>query len=197
MKVNGGDVWVTRTGYTGEDGFEISVPNADAVALAEKLESYDEVRFAALGPRDSLRLEAGLCLYGNDLTEDITPPEAGLTWTIGKARRELCDFTGGDIIKKQLEDPKSIPRRRIGLTFTGKGAPARQHSLILDNDGNQIGEVTSGGFSPVLQKNIAMGYVDKAFAKAGTEMVVETRGKRTPAVATKMPFINTTYYRPE
>ena len=197
MKVNGGDVWVTRTGYTGEDGFEISVPNADAVALAEKLESYDEVRFAALGPRDSLRLEAGLCLYGNDLTEDITPPEAGLTWTIGKARRELCDFTGGDIIKKQLEDPKSIPRRRIGLTFTGKGAPARQHSLILDNDGNQIGEVTSGGFSPVLQKNIAMGYVDKAFAKAGTEMVVETRGKRTPAVATKMPFISTTYYRPE
>jgi len=197
MKVNGGDVWVTRTGYTGEDGFEISVPNADAVALAEKLESYDEVRFAALGPRDSLRLEAGLCLYGNDLNEDITPPEAGLTWTIGKARRELCDFTGGDIIKKQLEDPKSIPRRRIGLTFTGKGAPARQHSLILDADGNQIGEVTSGGFSPVLQKNIAMGYVDKAFAKAGTEMVVETRGKRTPAVATKMPFINTTYYRPE
>ena len=119
-----------------------------------------------------------------------------MTWTIGKARRELCDFTGGDIIKKQLEDPKSIPRRRIGLTFSGWVA-AGNIRFILDNDGNQIGEVTSGGFSPVLQKNIAMGYVDKAFAKAGTEMVVETRGKRTPAVATKMPFINTTYYRPE
>jgi aminomethyltransferase len=194
MKVNGGDVWVTRTGYTGEDGFEISVPNANAVALAEKLESFPEVRMAALGPRDSLRLEAGLCLYGNDLNEDITPPEAGLTWTIGKARRDKCDFTGGEIIKKQLAD--GVPRRRIGLTFLAKGAPARQHSKILDTAGNTIGEVTSGGFSPVLQKNIAMGYVDKAFAKAGTELVVETRGKTTPAVATKMPFVNTTYYKP-
>ena len=194
MKVNGGDVWVTRTGYTGEDGFEISVPNANAVALAEKLESFPEVRMAALGPRDSLRLEAGLCLYGNDLNEDITPPEAGLTWTIGKARREACDFTGGEIIKKQLAD--GVPKRRIGLTFLAKGAPARQHSKILDTAGNTIGEVTSGGFSPVLQKNIAMGYVDKAFAKAGTELVVETRGKTTPAVATKMPFVNTTYYKP-
>lgn len=196
MKINGADCWVTRTGYTGEDGFEISVPNADAMKLAERLESEKEVRMAALGPRDSLRLEAGLCLYGNDLNEDITPPEAGLAWTIGKARRELCDFTGGEIIKKQLEDPKAIPQRRVGLTFTGKGAPARQHSLILDTDGNQIGEVTSGGFSPVLQKNIAMGYVAKAFAKAGTELLVETRGKRTPAVTTKMPFVNTTYYKP-
>ena len=152
MKVNGGDVWVTRTGYTGEDGFEISVPNADAVALAEKLESYDEVRFAALGPRDSLRLEAGLCLYGNDLTEDITPPEAGLTWTIGKARRELCDFTGGDIIKKQLEDPKSIPRRRIGLTFTGKGAPRWPTLAYLGQRRHQIGEVTSGKLLGVTEK---------------------------------------------
>jgi len=197
MKVNGGNVWVTRTGYTGEDGFEISVPNADAVKLATALEGEPEVRFAALGPRDSLRLEAGLCLYGNDLNEDITPPEAGLTWTIGKARREKCDFTGGEIIKKQLENPAAIPQRRVGLTFTGKGAPARQHSLILDMDGKQIGEVTSGGFSPVLQKNIAMGYVAKAFAKAGTEVMVETRGKRTPAVTSKMPFVNTTYYKPE
>ena len=197
MKVNGGNVWITRTGYTGEDGFEISVPNADAVKLATALEGEPEVRFAALGPRDSLRLEAGLCLYGNDLNEDITPPEAGLAWTIGKARREKCDFTGGAIIKKQLEDPGAIPQRRVGLTFTGKGAPARQHSIILDMNGNQIGEVTSGGFSPVLQKNIAMGYVAKAFAKAGTEVQVETRGKRTPAVTSKMPFVNTTYYKPE
>ncbi|CAL56242.1 GTP-binding protein TrmE/Glycine cleavage system T protein, domain 1 [Ostreococcus tauri] len=197
MTVNGGKVWVTRTGYTGEDGFEISVPNEDAVKLAEALEGQPEVRFAALGPRDSLRLEAGLCLYGNDLNEDITPPEAGLTWTIGKARREKCDFVGGEIIKKQLENPASIPQRRVGLTFTGKGAPARQHSIILDMDGNTIGEVTSGGFSPVLQKNIAMGYVAKAFAKAGTEVQVETRGKRTAAVTSKMPFVNTTYYKPE
>ena len=197
MTVNGGKVWVTRTGYTGEDGFEISVPDEDAVKLAEGLEGQPEVRFAALGPRDSLRLEAGLCLYGNDLNEDITPPEAGLTWTIGKARREKCDFVGGEIIKKQLENPAAIPQRRVGLTFTGKGAPARQHSMILDMDGNTIGEVTSGGFSPVLQKNIAMGYVAKAFAKAGTEVQVETRGKRTPAVTSKMPFVNTTYYKPE
>jgi len=195
MKVNGGSVWVTRTGYTGEDGFEISVPNADAVKLANALTAQPEVRLAALGPRDSLRLEAGLCLYGNDLNEDITPPEAGLTWTIGKARREKFDFIGGEIIRKQIEE--GVPQRRVGLTFTGKGAPARQHSKILDTNGKEIGEVTSGGFSPVLQANIAMGYVNKAFAKAGTELVVETRGKTTPAVVTKMPFVKTTYYKPE
>jgi aminomethyltransferase len=195
MKLNGGDVWVTRTGYTGEDGFEISVPNTHAVKLSNALTDFPEVRLAALGPRDSLRLEAGLCLYGNDLNENITPPEAGLTWTIGKARREKYDFIGGDIIRKQVEE--GVPQRRVGFTFTSKGAPARQHSKILDSNGKQIGEITSGGFSPVLQKNIAMGYVEKAFAKVGTELQVETRGKATPAVVTKMPFVKTTYYKPE
>ncbi|PNW85588.1 hypothetical protein CHLRE_03g193750v5 [Chlamydomonas reinhardtii] len=186
--------WVTRTGYTGEDGFEISVPNSHAVALAEKLTANKRVRMAGLGPRDSLRLEAGLCLYGNDLNEDLTPVEAGLAWTIGKRRREKFDFLGGDIIKKQLAE--GVSKRRVG--FVSTGAPARQHSVVSTPDGKVVGEITSGAFSPCLKKNIAMGYVDKDFAKAGTALKVEVRGKVNDAVVTKMPFVPTPYYkRPE
>lgn len=189
--VAGVPCWVTRTGYTGEDGFEISVPNSHAQQLADKLVSNPEVRLAGLGPRDSLRLEAGLCLYGNDLNEEITPIEAGLAWTVAKRRREAFDFLGGQVIKQQLAG--GVAQRRVG--FTSSGAPARQHSEITTPDGKRVGEVTSGAFSPCLKKNVAMGYVDKAYAKAGTELNLVVRGKAQKAVVTKMPFVTTTYYK--
>ena len=194
MTVSGQPCWVTRTGYTGEDGFEISVPVPGTLKLVEDLVADENVRLCGLGARDSLRLEAGLCLYGNDLSEETTPPEAGLTWTIGKARRDTFSFPGGERIRKQIEE--GVPQRRVGFEFLEKGAPARQHSKILDMDGKEVGEISSGGFSPVLGKNIAMGYVPKALAKAGTEVQVETRGKKTRAVVKKMPFVSTTYYKP-
>jgi aminomethyltransferase len=192
VEVGGIPCWITRTGYTGEDGFEVSVGNGSAVALAEKLTAKPElVRFAGLGPRDSLRLEAGLCLYGNDLNEDITPVEAGLAWTVGKRRREAFDFLGGSIIKQQLAD--GVAQRRVGLVC--EGPPARQHSDVTDLDGKKIGEVTSGAFSPCLKKNIGMGYVSKEFAKAGTKVKVVVRGKASDATVTKMPFVPTTYFK--
>jgi aminomethyltransferase len=193
-KIDGKDVWITRTGYTGEDGFEISLKKQDTVSLTKKLLENPASRLCGLGARDSLRLEAGLCLYGNDLNEQIGPLEAGLTWTIGKSRRDDCSFVGGDVIKKQLAD--GVAKRRVGFKFTGKGAPARGGSVVKLADGTVVGEITSGGFSPVLGENIAMGYVQKAFAKAGTELMVETRGKSTPAVTAKMPFVTCHYHRP-
>jgi len=192
MDIAGAPSFVTRTGYTGEDGFELSIPNANILEIAKKLVSDSRCRLAGLGPRDSLRLEAGLCLYGNDLTEDITPVEAGLTWTVGKRRREAFDFLGGEIIKQQIAD--GVSQRRVGLVSSG--APARQHSAIVAADGTKVGEVTSGAFSPCLKKNIAMGYVDKPFAKAGTELKVEVRGKQSDAVVTKMPFVPVHYHKP-
>jgi aminomethyltransferase len=187
-----GDAWVTRTGYTGEDGFELSIPAADAVAVASALTADARVRLCGLGARDALRLEAGLCLYGNDLNETITPVEAGLTWTIGKARRDDCSFLGGAVIKKQLADGVSV--RRVGLVVPS-GAPPRQHADILDADGTRIGEVTSGAFSPCLKTNIAMGYVPKAHAKAGTELQVAVRGRANKATVTKMPFVEAKYHK--
>ena len=188
----------TIAGYTGEDGFEISVPNGDAVSLARALLSgggtkdASAVRLCGLGARDSLRLEAGLCLYGNDLNEDITPVEAGLTWTIGKRRRDACDFLGGEVIKRQLADGVSI--RRVGLV--AGGAPPRQHADILLPDGEtRVGEVSSGAFSPCLGKNVAMGYVPKEHAKAGTQLKVSVRGKLADATVTKMPFVANNYYK--
>mmetsp|Transcript_27278 Transcript_27278/g.69441 ORF Transcript_27278/g.69441 Transcript_27278/m.69441 type:complete len:405 (-) Transcript_27278:318-1532(-) len=189
--VSGIPVWCTRTGYTGEDGFEISVPNSHAVALTEKLMGSSAVRLCGLGPRDSLRLEAGLCLYGNDLDESISPIEAGLAWTVGKRRREKFDFLGGDVIRKQLAE--GVTRRRVG--FISQGAPARQHSEILTPDGKQIGEVTSGAFSPCLKKNIAMGYVEKGHDKAGTKLKLVVRGKQNDAEVVKMPFVATHYFK--
>jgi aminomethyltransferase len=191
LDIKGIPSYLTRTGYTGEDGFELSVPDGKAVELAQELLKSEEVRLCGLGPRDSLRLEAGLCLYGNDLTDDITPVEAGLKWAIGKNRREKCDFLGGEVIKRQLEE--GVDRRRVGLV--SKGAPARQHSDILTEDGEKVGEISSGAFSPCLKKNIAMGYVGKGHGKAGTKLKVVVRGKENDAEVTKMPFVPNTYYR--
>lgn len=193
MSVNGAECWVTRTGYTGEDGFEISAPNSAAVALTEALLTKDGVKLAGLGARDSLRLEAGLCLYGNDIDMTTSPIDAGLTWTIAKSRRDACDFVGGAAIKAKLAE--GATKRRVGLVVE-KGAPARNGAAILDSSGAEVGIVTSGGFSPCLGKNIAMGYVPKDLAKAGTEVSVSVRGKTNPATVTKMPFVQTTYYRP-
>ncbi|CAG9463663.1 unnamed protein product [Pedinophyceae sp. YPF-701] len=185
--------YVTRTGYTGEDGFEITVPNTGIVGFTERLMADTRVRMAGLGARDALRLEAGLCLYGNDMNEDITPVEAGLTWTVGKRRREAFDFLGGQRIKQQIADGVSM--RRVGLVVE-KGAPPRQHAELQDKDGRKIGEVTSGAFSPNLKKNIAMGYVEKPLAKAGTAIDVVVRGKKNEGIVTKMPFVPVHYHKP-
>jgi len=191
IDLNGIPVWITRTGYTGEDGFEISVPNERAMELTEAIMADPLNRLCGLGPRDSLRLEAGLCLYGNDIENHITPVEAGLTWTIGKARRETMSMLGGDVLKKQIAEGVGI--RRVGFITTG--APSRQHCKITSLEGEEIGEITSGGFSPNLNKNIAMGYVKKPYAKSGTELKVVVRGKVNDAVVTKMPFVPAQYYK--
>lgn len=180
---------VTRCGYTGEDGVEISVPNEKAVELCETLVASG-VQLAGLGARDSLRLEAGLCLYGNDIDDTTTPIEAGLAWTIGKRRRQTADFPGAEIILKQLKDKPT--RRRVGLTCTGP--PPRSHCPVLDADGNQVGEVTSGCPAPSLGKNVAMAYVPANLAKAGTNLTVQVRKKNIPAVVTKMPFVKCNYH---
>lgn len=188
--VAGVSCFVTRTGYTGEDGFEISIPHDGMETIADKLVKSDGVKLSGLGARDSLRLEAGLCLYGNDLTEDISPIEAGLAWTVGKRRREAFDFLGGSVIKQQLAT--GVSRKRVG--FITQGAPARGHSKIVA-DGKEVGEITSGGFSPCMQKNIAIGYISSALAKVGTEVKVEVRGKQNAAVVSKMPFVPARYYK--
>ncbi|XP_077466244.1 aminomethyltransferase, mitochondrial [Stigmatopora argus] len=181
---------ITRCGYTGEDGVEISVPKSKVVELTERLLAHSEVKLAGLGARDSLRLEAGLCLYGNDIDESTTPVEASLVWTIGKRRRQAKDFPGADIVVPQIK--AKTTRKRIGLVSTGP--PVRQHTPILSPDGKVIGEVTSGCPSPCLKKNVAMGYVDVAFAKNGTAIQVEVRKKAVDAVVSKMPFVQTNYY---
>ncbi|XP_043102758.1 aminomethyltransferase, mitochondrial [Puntigrus tetrazona] len=181
---------VTRCGYTGEDGVEISVPSRDVVSLTEKLLADGEVKLAGLGARDSLRLEAGLCLYGNDIDETTTPVEASLVWTIGKRRRQARDFPGADIIVSQIK--AKTQRKRVGLISTGP--PVRQHTPILSSDGRVIGEVTSGCPSPCLKQNVAMGYVEAGFSKVGTSIQVEVRKKAVPAVISKMPFVPTKYY---
>ncbi|GAA6229692.1 aminomethyltransferase, mitochondrial [Lates japonicus] len=169
---------------------EISVPQSRVVELTEKLLANSEVKLAGLGSRDSLRLEAGLCLYGNDIDETTTPVEATLVWTIGKRRRQTKDFPGADIIIPQIK--AKTARKRIGLVSTGP--PVRQHTPILSPEGKVIGEVTSGCPSPCLKKNVAMGYVDAAFAKNGTAIQVEVRKKAVAAVVSKMPFVPTNYY---
>lgn len=188
---------ITRCGYTGEDGVEISVPQDKTVSVVETLlgSKQTQVKLAGLGARDSLRLEAGLCLYGNDIDETTTPVEATLAWTIGKRRRQEANFPGADIILKQLKDkPK---KKRVGFVSKG-GPPARGGSAIYDESGEQkIGEITSGVPSPSLKVNISMGYVDAKFAKAGTPVKLEVRKRTFDGVVSKMPFVPTNYYMPK
>jgi aminomethyltransferase len=196
MKVAGIDCFVARCGYTGEDGFEIFVPGKYAVELWQKLIEEPEVMPSGLGARDTLRLEAGLCLYGHDIDDTTTPSMAGLSWTVGKARREpgATPFPGMHKILPQVADPKTVRKVRVGLV--PKGAPAREGAEITSADGTVIGKVTSGAVSPILKHNISMGYIDKPHNKAGTEVMVKVRGKSSPAIVTKMPFVPTKYYKP-
>lgn len=188
-----GDIacFVTRSGYTGEDGYEISVAAKDAENLARLLLGEAEVMVAGLGARDSLRLEAGLCLYGSDIDARTTPIEAGLEWVIGKRRREQGGFPGADVILGQLKS--GAPRRRVGLRPDGK-APARAHTPIQDKDGNAIGEVTSGGYGPTVEGPIAMGYVKAAFAAPGTPVNLMVRGKALAGQVVKLPFVEQRYF---
>ncbi|NP_001090416.1 aminomethyltransferase L homeolog [Xenopus laevis] len=181
---------VTRCGYTGEDGVEISVPAQRAVELADKLLQNSDVKLAGLAARDSLRLEAGLCLYGNDIDETTTPVEASLVWTLGKRRRTAMDFPGASVIVPQIKG--KVKHKRVGLTSTGP--PVRQHAPILNLEGRVIGEVTSGCPSPSLRVNVAMGYVEPEYAKAGTAVRFEVRKKIVDGVTTKMPFVPAKYY---
>ena len=188
---------VTRCGYTGEDGFEISVNFSNAPALMEALLSHDAINPCGLGARDSLRLEAGLCLYGNDLDENTNPVEGALTWTIGgpkTRRRKEQGFLGAD--KFLTSEGKLIKQQRKRIGIAGMKAPARDHTEIYTSDGETIlGQVTSGGFGPTFGKPLAMGYVPPEYAKDGTELNVKVRGKMQPCVVTKMPFVETKYFR--
>ncbi|PRT54535.1 putative aminomethyltransferase, mitochondrial [Wickerhamiella sorbophila] len=188
----GGKYHVARGGYTGEDGFEVSVTDdAKSLEFANALVENEAVQPIGLAARDSLRLEAGMCLYGNELTEEITPIAARLAWVIGKPRRADKEFNGAEEILKQLAE-KSTPLR-TGLVSTGP-AP-RTGAKILDKDGSQVGTVTSGSLSPTLGKNVAMGYLPRKLAKNGTELSIEIRGKPRPAVVSAMPFVTPNYYR--
>ncbi len=192
MEVDGVSAFVTRSGYTGEDGYEISLPAAAAAAFAEKLLAHDAVEPIGLGARDSLRLEAGLCLYGHDIDEVTTPVEAGLSWTVGKRRRETADFPGAAIILKQIAGGPS--RRRVGLLPEGR-APVREGAPIQNAAGDGLGMVTSGGFAPGLERPIAMGYVAADHAEAGTSVTIELRGRSVAAEVAAMPFVKPNYKR--
>jgi len=189
---DGIDCNISRSGYTGEDGFEISVSAERADELARALLAGDEVEPIGLGARDSLRLEAGLCLYGHDLDETISPIEAGLVWAIGKRRRVEGGFPGAGRIQREIEN--GAERRRVGISFEGR-APAREGSEIIDTDGKTIGRVTSGGFAPSLGCPIAMGYVERTSSKVGTAIEVMVRGKALPAAVAKLPFVPHRYHR--
>ena len=192
MDVGGIPCGVSRAGYTGEDGFEISVANGQAVDLARLLLAEDEVEPIGLGARDSLRLEAGLCLYGHDLYETTTPIEGGLAWAIGKRRRENGGFPGDTIILDQLADGPS--RRRVGIRPAGR-APAREGADIVDPDGKSIGTVTSGGFGPTVGAPVVMGYVATKFAEVGTKVGVVVRGTTHQAQVVQLPFVPHRYFR--
>lgn len=183
-------VW--RSGYTGEDGYEISCASSDADELARRLLALDGVEAIGLGARDSLRLEAGLCLYGHDIDQTTTPVEAGLLWSIGKRRRTEGGFPGAAIVQKQIAD--GVTRRRVGIKPEGR-APMREHTKLFDREGASIGEVTSGGFGPSVGGPVAMGYVKTRCAKAETHVAAEVRGKMHDASVVRLPFVEQRYYR--
>lgn len=183
---------VARSGYTGEDGFEISVASNKVVALVEALLADPDVKPIGLGARDLLRLEAGLCLYGHDIDEETSPVEADLVWSIGKRRRSEGGFTGAERITREIaEGPK---RKRVGIKPEGR-APAREGSVITDENGRAIGMVTSGGFGPTVNGPVAMGYVETAFAPAGTKINLVVRDKPMPASVAALPFTPHNYKR--
>jgi aminomethyltransferase len=188
----GHPLWISRSGYTGEDGFEISLPAIAAEQLANWLVADERVKPIGLGARDSLRLEAGLPLYGHDLDDRTTPVMAGLNFAINKRRRADGGFAGADRILSELAN--GPPVLRVGFDVDGR-QPVREGALVLTGEGNEIGRITSGGFSPSLQRPIAMGYVGITFAEPGTALKLEQRGKLFDARVTTMPFVPHRYHR--
>ena len=196
---------ISRGGYTGEDGFEISIPPHLTAPFTDYLLRHageDQVRLAGLGARDSLRLEAGMCLYGHDLNDDTTPVAAGLGWIVHKARRQEGGFYGDEVILRELLPAKEggigAAQRRVGLVV--EGAPAREGAVITsqklgNGESPEIGKVTSGCPSPTLGKNIAMGYVERGYHKPGTKLGVVVRGKSREAEVVKMPFVSSRYWK--
>jgi len=189
---------ISRSGYTGEDGFEISVPAASAVDVAQRLLEHPDVMPIGLGARDSLRLEAGLCLYGNDIDTGTTPVEASLEWAIQKSRRSggtrAGGFPGADRILAEFAD--GVSRRRVGLKPEGRAPVRGGAKLFIDAEGKQAaGTVTSGGFGPSVDGPIAMGYVDAEHAENGTRLFAEVRGKYLPLTVSALPFVKQTYKR--
>lgn len=196
FRLAGADCFVTRSGYTGEDGYEISVPAAQAVELARALLAQPEVAPAGLGARDTLRLEAGLCLYGHDIDTATTPVEAGLVWAIQKLRRPGGERAGGhpgaEVIGAQLTG--GAARRRVGLVGLER-LPVREGAPLLDAEGRRVGQVTSGTVGPSVGQPIAMGYVETALAAVGTALFAEVRGRRVPMQVAAMPFAPHRYFR--
>ena len=196
FRLAGADCFVTRSGYTGEDGYEISVPAAQAVELARALLAQPEVAPAGLGARDTLRLEAGLCLYGHDIDTATTPVEAGLVWAIQKLRRPGGERAGGypgaEVIGAQLTG--GAARRRVGLAGLER-LPVREGAPLLDAEGRRVGQVTSGTVGPSVGQPIAMGYVETALAAVGTALFAEVRGRRVPMQVAAMPFAPHRYFR--
>ena len=196
MWLDGIDCIVSRSGYTGEDGFELSIPNQHAVRFARWLLAQPEVASIGLGARDSLRLEAGLCLYGHDMDASITPVEASLVWALSQSRRaggaRAGGYPGAAIIERQLTE--GVSKKRVGLQITEK-APVREGAEIVDAEGHIIGKVTSGGFGPSVNSPIAMGYVNNSFAATGTKLNAIVRGKPVAMEVVKTPFFPQRYRR--
>ena len=194
----GADLFITRSGYTGEDGFEISVGNSEVDAFARALLAQAEVKPIGLGARNSLRLEAGLCLYGNDIDTTTTPIEAGLNWAIQKVRRtggaRAGGFPGANIVLGQLDGTHPLTRKRVGF-IAQERVPVREHVELQSLQGVKIGEVSSGLLGPTVNVPIAMGYVDAANAAMGTVVHAMVRGKAVPMTVSAMPFIPNRYYR--
>ena len=194
----GADLFITRSGYTGEDGFEISVGNAEVDAFARALLAQAEVKPIGLGARNSLRLEAGLCLYGNDIDTTTTPIEAGLNWAIQKVRRtggaRAGGFPGASIVLGQLDGSHPLTRKRVGL-IAQERVPVREHVELQSLQGVKIGEVSSGLLGPTANVPVAMGYVDAANAAMGTVLHAMVRGKAVPMTVSAMPFVPNRYYR--
>lgn len=190
--------YITRSGYTGEDGFEISLPSHAAQAFAEALLAQPEVAPVGLGARNSLRLEAGLCLYGNDIDTTTTPVEGALNWAIQKVRRSggarEAGFPGAAIVLEQLQNPQQLTRKRVGL-LAQERIPVREPAVLENMDGQHIGHITSGLLSPTLNQPIAIAYVAPDYAAVGTEIFAMVRGKPVPMKVAATPFVPTNYYR--
>ena len=198
LNLDGIEAWVSRSGYTGEDGFEISVPDADAEALARRLLAIDGVEPIGLGARDSLRLEAGLCLYGNEIDAQTNPVEASLTWAIQKVRRAGGDRAGGypgaEVVQAAFEN--GVAQKRVGLAPQGR-APMREGTQLYDAEegGRLVGAVTSGSFGPTVGGPVAMGYVSDEYAGVDTALWGDVRGKRLPVQVAKLPFVAANFKR--